>query len=230
MPDYDNAYFLNSAGLALLLSKKEVSELYCLDYFGDDIVIDDESACQTLFSLVGDELVSVDGDDSFYLYDELEEITDTMVNADLIYALYSDKGGFASRLYYVNKDSAVLLQPDSRRKSVLKLIKLNSAEVCDDIYNSINIKKEITDDENRLFIESLELIDIGDSFEQIIINKRTNAFIDVFSPRAEKSVKKAGVLTSRNEQYLCTWSADGYMSQPYNRENLFEFLLQAVED
>ncbi len=220
MIDYDNAFFIDKAGLALILSQKGISTIHCLNIFGEDIEIDDDEACLSLFSMVNEQLVESDEDGSFRLNSQFESACKAIIDAKKIIAVYSNDKNSGSLVVYKNDGGATAVMQAENRRDCLKVFEIKAEELQKHIASCIEQcgRRNSRGEDKTLFVESLEFFGLEDDFEQIIVNPQTAVFVEVFDIALQRPWKKLAVITEAGKQWLCRWQGEEYSFEEYNAQ------------
>ena len=221
MFDYDEAYYIDICTLALLLHRKGLNQIYCLDYFGGEVDISDETACKSIFDIAGEGLIGVDENEKFYLNDALEELCNIITSARNVVAVYTNQQ--AASIIYIGEECSVVAQPAKNRKDTLKMFKISSNSIYDYIKEQ---KTEVApeNEETMLFIQSLEFLTIDDDFDEMVKSPASAIFVDVFNILQECSIMKCAIIHANSSEYLCTWNSDGYSIEEYENKGFFNSL------
>ena len=221
MPEYDNAYYIDRFGLALLLNRKGLKRIYCLDIFGNDVEIEDEEACRSLFSMASEELVNVDENEEFFLSEDFDRICDLITGAKIVIAIYSYSSQNTCDVIYAGEESAVCAQPAKNRKDTLKVFEIESNSI-DDYIREIIQSSECKKEETPLFAESLEFLALNDSFVELAKNPATDIVVDFILPEAGMSYQKCAVINVVGKKELCVWKNDGFLIKEYDNNNIYK--------
>ena len=221
MPEFDEAYYIDAFTLALLLNRKGLNRVYCMDFFGDRIDISDEDACKAMFEASSEGLIKVDENEKFYLNETLEVFCNIITSSKTVIGVYSNSQ--AASVIYIGKDNSVIAHPANNRKNVLKMFKTGTSQIYDYIdKQKVEISKY--DEESSLFVESLEFMNLYDDFQMIINNSATSLFIDIFDTASEASVLKCAIICSEGQEYLCSWDSQNYSIEKYEKANYLKNL------
>lgn len=229
MAEFEHSYYLDKAGLALVMNEKGVNSLYCLDIFGTDVFVEDGEACSTLFSMVGEDVITMDDDDRFIINEPFNRMCQVMAEAQRILAVYSNGRKNVSTVFYLTDGKATGIQSAPNRQNVLKVFEADRGNIIDYIKETVDTKfgRDYKVKEKQLFLESLEFLSLEDNFEQIIENPDTLLFLELVSPDGKRGILKTAFIGSGKELKMCVWNDDGFKIDTYNGER-FEKLVSEI--
>lgn len=222
MSEYNDSYFLDKAGFALVMNEKTGGSFYCLDIFGTEVVVDDKDACASLFSMVGEDVINIDENDKFSLSEPFNGMCNVMANADKILAVYLNGRYNNCTAFYITDEKVTVVQNAPNRKNILKVSEEDRNGIFDyineNILTKLNRKKKAK--EKTLFLESLEFLAVNDNFDHIIDDSDTYMFIELFIPDKKLNLLKAGLIGNEEEIKLCIWDDSGFKIDNYSPEKL----------
>lgn len=234
MAEIERSFYLDKNSLALLLNSKGVNSLQCFDLFGNEVNVDDSQACMTLYNLVQEGLAGVSGEE-FVPDTDLDNIIGNMVFAQKILVVYSGNRNISNIAFYINKDTAVIMEQDTEREHFLKLSSLSVGDIFSVISNRFlkNMKNDILVEDiadcSDMYLNSLSLLTVGDDFEKVISSEDTYLFFDFIDAVQNRSYSEIALIRSKSGLVTFEWKNDAVRSQYYTYKGLTDIFYRCLE-
>lgn len=232
MRDYtDKAFYLDKASLGLLLNSKGVSNLKCLDIFGEIAEIDDSSAVKSIYNLVKSGIVNA-GSEDFYLAEDVDIIINLLINAKLALVLYTANSKESNIVFYKSENGIVATEQDANRKCSMKIYKVSGEDLFQiitnrfipDISETVKPDNSFEDTADDLYLKSLSLLNLCDDLSDVILSERVLMLLQTIDLSNEEPIIKSAVVRHGLGLSIIIWKADKVIKIPYGKDDLYKLI------
>lgn len=235
MEKIEKSFYLDKNSLALLFTSKGINSFPCFDLFGKEIYVDDIQACMVLHRLVREGIATVNGDE-FELDNDLDNMLETMIYSNKILVVYSKNRVVSNIAFYISGDTAISIEQDDVRNAFLKLLVVKTKDIFSIISQRYlkNMQNDISvediKDSKDMYINSLSLLTVDDSFEEVISSDNMYLFFDFINPVSEKSYCDIALIRSSLGLVILEWIKDSFHSQFYTYKGLADIFKHYLEE